>query len=885
MPKNKKYEIEKVSPDRDAVLGDQYNLFILKMGSFTPPTDLAELRHDYLAYLQRNFHALDFKGIPQLRSLPSELALEEVYVPLLARPEQPEGETWERRLAGRAFERDSLPAKTLRFLGQGKSSAPVQIEEALREKTRVVVLGDPGSGKSTMLKYLALRMARDPQAPLPILLPLNAYARTLERKEVNLQVYLAEYVAGRAQGMATLRELFDQAIREGKTVILLDGLDEVQSDRAALVHNVETFAGDATLRGNRVLVTSRIVGYRDAPLAPKDWALHTLLDFDVNAITAFAGKWCLAFEKSILGDTPEAENAAEIERQTLLEAIRANPGVGRLASNPLLLTILALIKRQGVELPRSRIKLYDRYLETLIEAWNRASALDKSAGRASLDYESTLEVLGPLALRIRQENPTAGLVGGHQLQDWLTEYYTSEQWGFKPGPAREKAREFLENVRRYSNLLVERGEGQFGFTHLTFEEALAAYGLVAAGQINRQNSLDYIQRYLADPGWRETILLSVGVLGLLQRQPLAAGEVVRAMLKMDCTADQACQNVLLAGACLEDVGETGLGRAAASQVIAALHQAALNRALPPPTQRDAGFILGRLAGNSPEFLQRIRPDLDEFVLIPAGRYRYGGDDFPERDELIAEPFTVARYPVTNLQYRRFVEAGGYEAERWWSADGWAWRMGQWDSKAPEGYREWLAGRPPEKRGEPFYWHDIKWNNPLAPVVGVSWFEAQAYCAWFSAQPGNRPVRLPAEGEWEHAARGAPGREYAWGDDFDRDKLNCAEFWAMQADLSDDTNWINWFQSDSRKDASTTIVGQFPSGATPDGIHDLSGNVWEWTASWFETEQVNRVLRGGSWSNVRRNARCAYRSRYVPDLFDNNIGFRILSPGIFPDSAC
>lgn len=153
---------------------------------------------------------------------------------------------------------------------------------------------------------------------------------------------------------------------------------------------------------------------------------------------SFAGKWCLAFEKSTLGATPEAESSAEIERVSLLEAIQANPGVAQLASNPLLLTILALIKRQGVELPKSRIKLYDRYLETLIEAWNRASALDKSAGRESMVYETTLEVLGPLALRLREENPTAGLVSARQLQDWLTEHYTGEQWGLKPGPAREK---------------------------------------------------------------------------------------------------------------------------------------------------------------------------------------------------------------------------------------------------------------------------------------------------------------------------------------------------------------------------------------------------------------------------------------------------------------
>ncbi len=573
MPK-KPTQVNDLNVARDFIGGDQYNTFITQVGAFTPPPDLAQLRRDYLAHLERSYRALDFKGIPQLRNLTSELMLEDVYVPLLARPDLPEeGETWDRRVAGRYLDRDSIPEAAIHAVERGlKTSAPVQVEEALREKTHVVVLGDPGSGKSTMLKYLALRLAKDEAAPLPILLPLNAYARALHQKEINLQAYLHEYFAARAEGVASLALLFREAIETGKTVILLDGLDEVQENRAALVQKVEAFAHDAVMRGNRVLVTSRIVGYRDASLSVKDWSLYTLLDFTPEAIESFAQKWCLAFEKSTVGDTPEAVKAAESERIGLLAALEANPGVERLASNPLLLTILALIKRQGVELPRSRIKLYDRYLETLIEAWNRASALDKSAGRLSMDYEATLEVLGPLALRVREENPIAGLVSARQLQSWLAEYYMSEQWGLKQGPARDKAREFLESVHQYSNLLVERGEGQYGFIHLTFEEALAAYGLVSEGQIDRSKTLAHIQEHLTDPAWRETILLSIGVAGLINRQPLVAGEIARAILRMECDNENEGYNILLAGACLEDVGESGLGKVAANEIQNVLSQ-------------------------------------------------------------------------------------------------------------------------------------------------------------------------------------------------------------------------------------------------------------------------------------------------------------------------
>ena len=139
----------------------------------------------------------------------------------------------------------------------------------------------------------------------------------------------------------------------------------------------------------------------------------------------------------------------------------------------------------------------------------------------------------------------------------------------------------------------------------------------------------------------------------------------------------------------------------------ALQETARDRALPPPVQRDAGFLLAR-TGWQPK-------DLDDFISIPAGTFLYGDE---KRKEEIDAPFAIAKYPVTNLQYRRFIQAGGYDRREFWSEEGWAWRIRKYDSKAPERYQDWLEERPSEKRGEPFFWHDRQWNNPLAPVVGV-----------------------------------------------------------------------------------------------------------------------------------------------------------------------
>jgi len=162
------------------------------------------------------------------------------------------------------------------------------------------------------------------------------------------------------------------------------------------------------------------------------------------------------------------------------------------------------------------------------------------------------------------------------------------------------------------------------------------------------------------------------------------------------------------------------------------------------------------------------------------------------------------------------------------------------------------------------------------VVGVTWFEAEAYTNWLSKE-SKRSVGLPTEEEWERAARGENGREYAWGNEFDRQNLNCAEFWGQKDDLSDSRKRSEWFESEFFQTASTTLIGQFAQGNTPENISDLSGNVWEWTNSWWEREWINRVLRGGSWFGVRIYARCADYDWNVLIDFSYDVGFRVVSP--------
>ncbi len=232
-------------------------------------------------------------------------------------------------------------------------------------------------------------------------------------------------------------------------------------------------------------------------------------------------------------------------------------------------------------------------------------------------------------------------------------------------------------------------------------------------------------------------------------------------------------------------------------------------------------------------------DLDEMVLVPAGEFLMGStendghsDELPQH-RLSLDTFHIGAYPVTNGQYARFVAATEQRPPVHW----------QGNSPPP-----WLENHP---------------------VVNVSWHDAQAYCRWRSQTEG-QVYRLPTEAEWEKAARGADGRIYPWGNDWDPSRCNSHK---------------------GRGDWTTTPSGMYAAGVSPYDCQDMAGNVWEWTGSLFkeypyqlndgreaEQTQGSRVLRGGS-SNLNRNyVRCAYRYRNSPDNWFRNFGFRLLSPG-------
>jgi len=213
-------------------------------------------------------------------------------------------------------------------------------------------------------------------------------------------------------------------------------------------------------------------------------------------------------------------------------------------------------------------------------------------------------------------------------------------------------------------------------------------------------------------------------------------------------------------------------------------------------------------------------------------------------------YAIGKYPVTNAEFARFVEDGGYRNSQLWTTGGWAWREEE----------TWT---------HPVDWGKSGCDDPSQPVMGVCWYEAMAYCNWLAARTG-KPYRLPSEAEWEKAARGTDGRQWPWGNRWDPHKCNSRE----------------------SGHGRPTPVGQYsPDGDSPYGVADMAGNVCQWTRSLYERypydpsdgrenleagRDVGRVLRGGDFCLEDWGVRCAFRHGENPDAWDWYGGFRIVA---------
>ncbi|MCB1849720.1 MAG: SUMF1/EgtB/PvdO family nonheme iron enzyme [Gammaproteobacteria bacterium] len=812
------------------------------------PADQAErVTRDFLQDIEAYYRYLPLKGMGDNSGLRLKFPLVELFVPLNARLTLPRGDTLPEKLrvAGR-----TLGEEEREHIG-GRLDDLRPVLELLMTHPVLVVLGDPGSGKSTVVRFMAYLLATGQGDSfgwadyLPLLLPLSAYSEALHRQpDLSLRRFAVAYFSSRMD-VVHLDALLDGHLEQGRALILLDGLDEVKevSQRNLVVDRVQAFLSRYVRKGNRAIITSRIIGYREVrPPEIEGLRECTLLDFEKDEIESFIRRWTRVIELQAYPDNRVARYEAERETQELLEAVRQNSAVARLAANPLLLTMLVIQKRQGSQLPRHRVVLYERYLTSLLHDWLIARNIH-AAAHVPPNERALRRLLEPLAWWLQESEPGKGLVAEADLLRWLREQPVNAG-----SDGEERAYRFIADVRENSGLLIDRGGRKFGFLHPTFMEYLAAVWL--ANQIQREDGLEFVaetvRRYAAVSEWREVLLLAIGHIGLNQKLDLLTTKLLRRLMATD---DGSGAVKAIAAEALADIGEDGVE----PESWYSLRQALLEQGLYNPRVK-AVFraSIGRsLAVIGDPRAAVMTVEAMPFCRVSKGRFWMGLGRYDEKDEEVGSEtpageydltydYQLAQYPVTVAQFRQFVEDARFELE---------------DKDALKG-------------------------APNSPVVWVSRDEAMVFCRWLTRRwyksgrlPDDLCVTLPDEAEWERAARGGladnpePQRRYPWGNEITDEHLNYSMYIGEVA-----------------------TPGIYPLGKSPCGCDDLSGNVWEWTRSDYgeypypavgTNEWKKRtnglgavgVLRGGAFYFSRGFVRCAVRFNLGQDYRFDIIGFR------------
>ncbi|MDS4029214.1 MAG: SUMF1/EgtB/PvdO family nonheme iron enzyme [Candidatus Contendobacter sp.] len=781
------------------------------------------------------------------------------------------------------------------------------ITEATAHHPALALLGEPGAGKTTTLYRLLLDAARAKLAgvadAVPLLLPLAEY------RDYRSPHDFLEAKWRQAVGTPHLAE----RLHQGKLLLLCDALNEMPAhggrDRRERTGEWRRFVEEWP--GNRMLFTCRSRDYSE-PLGLPQVEIEPLDDPRIQ---------------DFLSRHLPPEQADSTWRKL------AGTPLLKLARNPYYLTMLALLVAKGGGWPTSRATLFHGFVGTLLERERWRNHPDWPGERALRQALAALAETMQPSVGVARSGEGTRLPRQEALQCLPPVVSTPD--GLVETPPATVVRLGLSATLLDVELAAD-GNEYLRFYHHQLQDYFCACALLHRFRAGQDLSSCWLQPRrigeMPDPGplrpdealppppptgWEEPTLLAAS----LAPNPAAFIDAVRRV------------NPTLAARCLRERGAPDAATANAAQ------QDLLRLMSDPKVHLRARLAAGEALGwlGDPRF-EAVEVDgrrvlLPPLVAIPAGPFcmgsgrwevwRLGRQGFSARDELprhrVQVPaFAIGQYPVTNAEFACFIAGGGYEDGRWWTTESARrWRRGELESDVVEDVMNaWRTVKAdptlPRRQGwsaysiaqwekliemdevefrkvvtkqqaeramdRPGFWDDARLNNPAQPVVGVTWFEAWAYCAWLEAcwraadSRCSRPlaagegVRLPTEAEWEKAARTPANGRYPWGDRWAADRANTAEGQVLRP----------------------SPVGVYPAGATAAGVHDLSGNVWEWTASHDQAypydandDRNNReintpfVVRGGSWSSDRRNARAAYRGGDLPDYFDDVLGFRVV----------
>lgn len=478
---------------------------------------IQDTRQRYDDCLHELYGRIEFVGMSIYKDEATRgVPMEHIYIPLTAVPEA-------------ASSQDT----------EAERSDPV---EFLRPGARHVVLGDPGSGKTTMMKFLSLigtspplqkRCTAEADDRLPILITLRRYADELKtRRNLSIVDYMMEAVHGDYTLKAADLDYFEYYLESGRAILLFDGLDELPNPafKTTVSERIRTLA--KTYPGNTVVVTSRIVGY-ESPFRfdEKEFRHFRLAKLREPEIERFVHDW---YAVRIENERQRRANAKS------LIGIIVNPdsaAIRELAENPLLLAIMALVHRIQAELPDERVVLYQKCTETLLVSWHKWKTLDadeKPKGKEEHRNRLRIEAIAYwMHCRAGETgNQQRAVVPHDELHGFLTEYIRDIEKPEDPGDAVLLAEDFLDFVRKRAGLLIEAGDRQYSFVHLTFQEYLTATYI---GTVGLKEGIDgfwgRIGQNCGDPRWQEVIRLFLAHLKALDCREILTDNILKEISK------------------------------------------------------------------------------------------------------------------------------------------------------------------------------------------------------------------------------------------------------------------------------------------------------------------------------------------------------------------
>ena len=370
----------------------------------------------------------------------------------------------------------------------------------------LVILGDPGSGKSTLQKYLATQIIDLRKSDhilkniIPVFLRLADYSDFFKKHKKSLYEFITNHFDIQYQ------HIYRESFEYSNMLILMDGLDEIAETPLRLKVTEQVMDLIARYPNNRYIVTSRIVGYQESKLGGA-FVHYKLMPFRKEEIQLFSNQWY----KSIASHTDKNFKHAEQQSENLYNSIFRNPSVLKLATNPLLMTIISMIHYQGKKLPSKRVELYEISTETFLEHWVQLRITDEKQLK---DKSEIIEILAPIAFEIHRTKSNALIEEAEFKQEFL-KYFQDIHTNASLPEAKQTCNEFIQFLRQQTGFFYEKGvddDGNrfYGFMHLTFEEYLAAIEFVS-----KWNEKDIeLKDYIFQPRWTEIIRLAASQIRL-----------------------------------------------------------------------------------------------------------------------------------------------------------------------------------------------------------------------------------------------------------------------------------------------------------------------------------------------------------------------------------